>query len=51
MSGGLSLMLLPFLVDCSQTSQLAGRITVGALIIRIGFRAPLYYNDNKEPPK
>ena len=24
---------------------------MGALIIRIGFWGPLYYNDNKEPPK
>ena len=25
--------------------------TIGALIIRIGFRGPLYYTYNKEPPK
>ena len=24
---------------------------IGALIIRIGFGGPLYYNYNKEPPK
>ena len=24
---------------------------IGALIIRIGFWGPLYYNYNKEPPK
>ena len=24
---------------------------IGALIIRIGFRGPLYYNHNKKPPK
>ena len=26
-------------------------LTVGALILRIGFRGLLYLNDNKEPPK
>ena len=25
--------------------------SIGALIIRIGFRCPLYYTYNKEPPK
>ena len=27
------------------------RITIGALVRRIGFWGPLYYNYNKEPPK
>ena len=26
-------------------------LNIGALIIRIGFWGPLYYNSNKEPPK
>ena len=26
-------------------------VNVGALIFRIGFWGPLYYNSNKEPPK
>ena len=26
-------------------------INIGALIITIGFRGPLYYNENKEHPK
>ena len=30
--------------------QAACEPSVVALIIRIGFWAPLYYNDNKEPP-
>ena len=26
-------------------------LSIGALIIRIGFWGPVYYNYNKEPPK
>ena len=31
--------------------QAPSRPNIGALIIRIGFRGPLYYNYTKEPPR
>ena len=33
------------------SSQGLEGLDIGALIIRIGFWGPLYYNDNKEPPE
>ena len=40
--------------DNGNTELEAGRAilnNIGALMIRIGFRGPLYYNYNKEPRK
>ena len=34
-------------LDIASTPKL---LNIGALIVRIGFWGPLYYNDNKEPP-
>ena len=37
--------------DCGYTCTASWGDNIGALIIRIGFWCPLYYNYNKGPPK
>ena len=46
-------MIVAFRVESSSSfSRLKGWFRViGALIIRIGFRGPFFYNYTKEPPK
>ena len=41
------------LIRSPQKGSIIGfyNVNIGALIIRIGFWGPLYYNCNKEPPK
>ena len=34
-----------------KTPPPSNQCNIGASIIRIGFWSPLYYNENKEPPK
>ena len=40
-----------FKVDADLSVKKAQSARVGALISRIGFWGPLYYNYNKEPPQ
>ena len=40
----------PFGIVAGCVFQMLG-FNIGALIIRVGFGGPLYYNYNKDPPK